>query len=111
MNRRNALGLAATALGLGLPARVVAQAPGPIMETLSAYMSTTATRALPDDVAEHAKHHLLDSLAAMVSGSELPPGQAAQRYIALTPAEVQNAFRKWLRPADLVRVTQGPPPQ
>jgi 2-methylcitrate dehydratase PrpD len=51
------------------------------METLSAYMSAARTRPLPDDVAEHAKHHLLDSLAAMISGSELPPGQAAQRYI------------------------------
>ena len=70
MNRRNVLGLTATALGLGLPARVFAQAPGPIMQALSGYMSAAATRALPDDVAEHAKHHLLDSLAAMISGSE-----------------------------------------
>jgi 2-methylcitrate dehydratase PrpD len=51
------------------------------METLSAYMSAAATRPLPADVVEHAKHHLLDTLAAMISGSELPPGQAAQRYI------------------------------
>jgi zinc protease len=36
---------------------------------------------------------------------------AAQRYIALTPAEVQQAAKKWLRPDDLVRVTQGPTPQ
>jgi 2-methylcitrate dehydratase PrpD len=82
VNRRNVLGLTA-AMGLGLPARVLAQgsAPGPVMATLSAYMSAAATRPLPDDVAEHARHHLLDSLAAMISGSELPPGQAAQRYI------------------------------
>ena len=39
------------------------------------------------------------------------PWRAAQRYIDLTPAEVQAAFAKWLRPGDLVRVTQGPPPQ
>jgi zinc protease len=39
------------------------------------------------------------------------PTRAAQRYIDLTPAEVQAAFAKWLRPDDLVRVTQGPPPQ
>ena len=51
------------------------------MNTLSAYMAAAATRALPDEVAEQAKYHLLDTFAAMISGSELPPGQAAQRYI------------------------------
>jgi 2-methylcitrate dehydratase PrpD len=85
MNRRNVLGLTATtALGLALsPARLLAQAsgPGPVMSALSAYMSEAATRALPAEVAEHAKQHLLDTLAAMISGSELPPGQAAVRYI------------------------------
>ncbi len=85
MNRREALGCtAATAVAMAFaPARVLAQAAGvsPVMTTLSAYMSAAANRALPDDVAEHAKHHLLDTLAAMISGSELAPGQAAARYI------------------------------
>jgi 2-methylcitrate dehydratase PrpD len=44
-------------------------------------MSAARTHALPDDVTEQAKFHLLDTLAAMISGSELPPGQAAQRHI------------------------------
>jgi zinc protease len=39
------------------------------------------------------------------------PWRAAQHYIDLTPADVQAAFAKWMRPGDLVRVTQGPPPQ
>ncbi|HEX4079061.1 MAG TPA: pitrilysin family protein [Rhizomicrobium sp.] len=39
------------------------------------------------------------------------PTIAAQHYIALTPAQVQAAFHKWIRPADLVRASQGPPPQ
>jgi zinc protease len=39
------------------------------------------------------------------------PTLAAQRYIALTPADVQAAFRKWMRPADFVRASQGPPPK
>jgi 2-methylcitrate dehydratase PrpD len=51
------------------------------MSTLSSYMSAAGTRALPAEVTEHAKYHLLDTLAAMISGSELLPGQAAQRYI------------------------------
>ena len=54
---------------------------GPEMSALSAYMSAAGDRALPAEAAENAKHHLLDSLAAMVSGSELLPGQAALRYI------------------------------
>ncbi|HEX4388576.1 MAG TPA: pitrilysin family protein [Steroidobacteraceae bacterium] len=39
------------------------------------------------------------------------PTRAAQRYIELDAAAVQAAFRKWLRPEDLVRVSEGPPPQ
>ena len=39
------------------------------------------------------------------------PTLAAQRYIALTPADVQAAFKKWMRPGDFVRVSQGPPPK
>jgi 2-methylcitrate dehydratase PrpD len=50
------------------------------MSTLSQYMSNAAARALPADVVEHAKHHIVDTFAAMVSGSELPPGHAALRY-------------------------------
>ena len=39
------------------------------------------------------------------------PSAAAKRYIELQPADIQAAFAKWLRPDDLVRVTQGPVPQ
>jgi 2-methylcitrate dehydratase PrpD len=85
MNRRGVLGMTATtAMALALsPARVFAQAQadGPVMNALSAYMSAAGTRALPAETTEHAKYHLLDSLASMISGSELPPGRAAQRYI------------------------------
>lgn len=35
---------------------------------------------------------------------------AATRYLALTPTDVQSAFRKWMRPADFVRASQGPAP-
>jgi zinc protease len=38
------------------------------------------------------------------------PTRAAQRYIDLDAAAVQEAFRKWLRPQDLVRVSEGPTP-
>ena len=83
MNRRSVLGIAAmaaTGLGLSRPHAQVSGV-GPEMSALSDYMSAAATHALPADAAEHAKHHLLDTLASMISGSELLPGQAAQRYI------------------------------
>jgi zinc protease len=38
------------------------------------------------------------------------PQAAARRYIALTPVDVQAAFRKWMRPDDLIRTSQGPVP-
>ena len=86
MNRRSALGVTATTgIALALSrARAFAQqavGPGPEMSALSTYMSAAGARALPAEAAEHAKHHLLDTLASMISGSELPPGQAALRYI------------------------------
>ena len=51
------------------------------MNTLASYMSAARTHALPQEVTEQAKFHLLDTFAAMISGSELPPGQAAQRHL------------------------------
>jgi zinc protease len=39
------------------------------------------------------------------------PTIAARRYVQLGAGEVQAAFAKWMRPDDMVRVTQGPNPQ
>jgi 2-methylcitrate dehydratase PrpD len=52
----------------------------PIMERLSGYMSQARDRALPPEVIEKAKQHILDTLAAMISGSQLRPGVAAVRF-------------------------------
>ncbi|HTV76886.1 MAG TPA: pitrilysin family protein [Steroidobacteraceae bacterium] len=38
------------------------------------------------------------------------PTVAARRYIELKPQDVQNVFKKWIRPGDFVRVSQGPTP-
>jgi 2-methylcitrate dehydratase PrpD len=54
------------------------------MATLSGYMAAAKDRRLPAEIIEKAKHHILDTIAAMVSGSQLPPGQAA---LALARAE------------------------
>src|SRR6266849_6720354 len=56
------------------------QGVSPIMQQLSTYMSAASTRALPDEVIEKAKQHILDTFAAMISGSGLPPGLAAIEF-------------------------------
>src|SRR5882762_11018973 len=47
------------------------------MQALSAYIARALRRPLPPAVLEKTKHHLLDTLAAMLSGSRLPPGKKA----------------------------------
>jgi 2-methylcitrate dehydratase PrpD len=48
---------------------------------LAAYLVASRDRALPDRVLLDAKHRILDTVAAMVSGSALSPGVAAIRFI------------------------------
>jgi 2-methylcitrate dehydratase PrpD len=75
--------LAAAAAGVrvaGQESAAPPQGPGPIMTALSTYMAGAATRSLPPDVVEHGKHHILDTFAAMISGSELLPGQSALKF-------------------------------
>ena len=50
------------------------------MAALSQYMSEAKDRPLPDAVVEKAKQHTIDTLAAMISGSELVPGHSAIRF-------------------------------
>lgn len=45
------------------------------------YMADARNRSLPPQVAREAKHRVLDSLAAIVSGSRLKPGEMAVRYV------------------------------
>jgi 2-methylcitrate dehydratase PrpD len=71
---RGAVAFGATALPW---ARLRAEAPGPVMAALSTYMAAAGERTLPSDVVEETKHHILDTFAAMISGSELAPGRAA----------------------------------
>jgi 2-methylcitrate dehydratase PrpD len=58
-----------------------AQGVSPVMGKLSGYMGEAGERALPDEVVEKAKHHILDTLAAMISGSEIRPGRAAIEFV------------------------------
>src|SRR3984893_6995416 len=95
LTRRDLLEFAGVAIATAaLPPRIVANSsPGhasatqnasPMMENLSAYMSEAASRPLPAEVLEKTKQHILDTLAAMISGSELPPGRVALQFARAT---------------------------
>jgi 2-methylcitrate dehydratase PrpD len=78
LSRRAMMGAAGLALSsAAVPRAFTADGPAisPLMQTLSAYMAGAGAKSLPPDVAERAKQHILDTLAAMISGAELPPGR------------------------------------
>ena len=82
LSRRNLLQRAGwTVAAAAFPTGVfAAESVSPVMAKLSAYMSEAGGRSLPDEVVEKAKHHILDTFAAMISGSDLPPARAAFQY-------------------------------
>jgi len=83
MTRRTLIGRGALALvAAALPAARLRADVSPVMATLSRYMAAAKDRPLPADVLEAVKHHVLDTFAAMVSGSQLPPGKAALSFAA-----------------------------
>ena len=53
----------------------------PVMRELSAYICAALRRPLPPAVNEKTKHHILDTIAAMISGSRLVPGMKAISYV------------------------------
>src|SRR4029453_6332269 len=52
----------------------------PIMGRLGGYIAAALPRPLPPAVVEKTKHHVLDTLAAMISGARLTPGKKAIAY-------------------------------
>src|SRR5437879_2916091 len=88
LSRRHLLKLAAAlpvSAGVGelsLRPRPASAAPATssLMSTLSTYMSEAATRKLPEEIVEKTKHVILDAVAAMISGAELPPGKFAIQF-------------------------------
>jgi 2-methylcitrate dehydratase PrpD len=64
------------------PSHAKPAALSPMMKTLSAYMARAIDRPLPARVAEKTRHHIADSLAAIVSGSRLPPGERGIAWTA-----------------------------
>src|SRR5215468_7689224 len=73
-------GLGFTAAAFRHNAKAGTEDASPVMTKLSAYMSEARGRAMPAKVVEETKYHVLDTLAAMISGSELPPGRQALQF-------------------------------
>jgi 2-methylcitrate dehydratase PrpD len=86
LTRRRAM---KTALAAAVPLRAFAAGltASPLMTTLSGYMAGAAGRSLPEPVVEKTKYIILDTLAAMISGSELPPGKFAINFARLYKGE------------------------
>ncbi|MCU1314135.1 MAG: MmgE/PrpD family protein [Acidobacteriaceae bacterium] len=57
-----------------------------VISTLSTYMAAAGSRPLPAEIAELTKQHLLDTFAAMISGSRLAPGKAALSFAQFSQA-------------------------
>jgi len=72
--------VAASFLPSGLAWAQTKAAVSPLMTTLSTYMAEAARHPLPDAVVEKTKHMILDTLAAAISGAELPPGKFAINF-------------------------------
>jgi len=53
----------------------------PVMRRLSGHIAKALLRPLPPAVVEKTKHHILDTIAAMVSGARLAPGKKAIGYV------------------------------
>jgi hypothetical protein len=62
-------------------ARTDAETISPDTITLADYVAKALDRELPAEVVTRTKLHVLDTFAAMVSGSRLKPGELAARYV------------------------------
>jgi 2-methylcitrate dehydratase PrpD len=57
------------------------RAPGDVTARLARYMVDARDRSLPATVTRDAKHRILDTIGAMISGAVLHPGELAIRYV------------------------------
>ena len=76
MRRREFLGALGGVATWPLSKRAAASV-SPTMSALSTYMAEAGSKQLPEGALEQAKLHILDTFAAMVSGSTLRPGKLA----------------------------------
>ena len=60
------------------------------MLELSAYIAQALRKPLPPAVVEKTKHHILDTIAAMLSGSRLLPGKKAISFVRTLGGKLTN---------------------
>ncbi len=100
---------------------------GKAADIVAADIKTLQTQPPPPDELDRAKSLLLQQIVlgegsvddiaklylneAALGLSFDESASAAKAYVALTPADVQAAFGKWMRPAELARVSRGPASQ
>src|SRR5262245_41932884 len=80
---RGASLLAAAAVplrGQSTPAPREPATPADLTGRVARYMAAARQQALPADVVREAKHRILDTFAAMISGARLKPGESAIRF-------------------------------
>jgi 2-methylcitrate dehydratase PrpD len=82
LNRRDILKAsgALAAAAVFAPANAAPTPVSDVTSKLSTYMSEAGARPLPRHVTEQAKYHILDTFAAMISGSQLAPGLIALQF-------------------------------
>jgi 2-methylcitrate dehydratase PrpD len=86
MTRRSfVVGTAAAAVAL--PAVAASSSVSPAMAKLSSYMTEAGSNPLPEEALQKTKQHILDTFAAMVSGSDLAPGRFAINFARAHSAE------------------------
>ena len=95
LNRREALGLLAlgsaltigsTEVGAATPAGAApaqrVQEAGNWSDALSEYISTSQAAAIPEDIRELTRRHILDTLAAIVACRDLQASELARKFVA-----------------------------
>jgi 2-methylcitrate dehydratase PrpD len=92
ITRRLVLQAGGAVLAAGTVPPALAAAPAspqisPVTARLTTYMAAAADRVLPPDVIEKTKQHILDTIGAMVSGADLPPGKFAINFARLYKGE------------------------
>ena len=83
LTRRRWLQNTGLVIAAGTFSRVTAWAAAeisPVMEKLSTYMAEARNRELPPKALQETEHHILDTVAAMVSGADLLPGREAIKF-------------------------------
>lgn len=83
INRRHAMAGGLTALGLAgmVPMALQAATGADITGQVARHMVAMRDMKLPPEVMEAAKHRILDTFAAMISGARMKPGIAAVDYV------------------------------